>query len=239
MRRLRLVVFTGAGVSAESGLGTFRGAGGFWETFRAEDLATPQAFARDPVLVWRWYSERFAAMRAAEPNAAHREIAIWQERFASVVVVTQNIDRLHQRAGSRDVLELHGTIWTARCQGCGFEIDMPSAIDLASGGGPPRCGCGGRMRPSVVWFGERLPEHVFERAAEEAAKADVFLAVGTSATVYPAAGLIEIAAESGAKVIEVNREETPLSRLAHRTIRASAGEALPALTPELLAMASG
>lgn len=236
---LRLVVFTGAGVSAESGLGTFRGPGGLWESFRPEELATPQAFARDPVLVWRWYAERFAAMRGAEPNAAHREVAIWQELFASVVVVTQNIDRLHQKAGSRDVLELHGTIWLARCASCGFEIDMPSAIDLASSGagaGPPRCGCGGRMRPGVVWFGESLPELPFARAVEEAARADLFLAVGTSATVYPAAGLIEIAASAGARIFEVNREPTPLSHLAHRVLREPAGEALPKLTPELLAL---
>ncbi len=239
MSAFRLVVFTGAGVSAESGLGTFRGPGGIWERVRPEELATPEAFARDPGRVWRWYADRFAAMRAAEPNAAHREIARWQERFASVVVVTQNIDRLHQRAGSRDVLELHGTIWEARCEACGFVIDMPTAIDLEPGGGPPRCRCGGRMRPCVVWFGERLPEAPFERAADAAARADVILAVGTSATIYPAAGLVELAAASGAKVFEVNREATPLSRLAHRTIRKAAGEALPELTAELEAIAGG
>lgn len=231
----RLVVFTGAGVSAESGLGTFRDAGGLWERFRPEELATPEAFARDPGRVWRWYAERFAAMRAAEPNAAHREIASWERFFASVVVVTQNIDRLHQKAGSRDVLELHGTIWNARCGSCGFEIDMASAIDFAPGAGPPRCGCGGRLRPSVVWFGESLPLPAFERAAAAAEEADLFVAVGTSATVYPAAGLIELAAAAGARVYEVNREETPLSRLAHRTLRGAAGEMLPRLTAELLA----
>jgi NAD-dependent deacetylase len=178
-------------------------------------------------------------MREAEPNAAHRECAIWESQFASMVVVTQNIDRLHQRAGSRNVLELHGTLWEARCNRCGAVIDMPTAIDLEPGGGPPRCGCGGLMRPAVVWFGESLPELVFEQAAEAAAGCDVFLAVGTSATVYPAAGLIEIAASAGARVIEVNREPTPLSRLAHRVIREPAGEALPKLTRELLAMGAG
>ncbi|MGE0639225.1 MAG: NAD-dependent deacylase [Thermoanaerobaculia bacterium] len=231
----RILVFTGAGVSAESGLGTFRGQGGLWEKFRPEELATPEAFARDPGTVWRWYAERFAGMRAAEPNAAHREIARWQELFASVLVVTQNIDRLHQRAGSRDVVELHGDIWTARCNRCGFEIDMPSAIDLAPGGGPPKCGCGGLLRPGVVWFGERLPRAAFERAAEEAARADLFVAAGTSASVYPAAGLIEIAAAAGAEVVEINREETPLSHLAHRSLREPAGTAFPLLTLELLA----
>lgn len=208
-----------------------------WEGVRPEELATPEAFARDPERVWRWYAERFARMRDAVPNPAHREIAIWQDVFASVRVVTQNIDRLHQRAGSRDVLELHGTIWDARCERCGFTIDMPSAIDLAAGAGPPRCGCGGRMRPAVVWFGESLPENAFERAIDEAARADAFLAVGTSATVYPAAGLIEVAAAAGARVYEINRETTPLTGLAHRSVREPAGEALPKLTAELRALA--
>jgi NAD-dependent deacetylase len=210
-----------------------------WEEFRPEELATPEAFARNPDRVWRWYAERFSRMRTAAPNPAHREIAIWQDVFTSVVVVTQNIDRLHQQAGSRDVLELHGTIWEARCDRCAFVIDMPSAIDLAAGSGPPRCGCGGRMRPAVVWFGESLPEATFERAVDEASGADVLLAVGTSAAVYPAAGLIEVAASAGARVFEVNREPTPLSRFAHRSVRELAGEALPKLTAELRSLAGG
>jgi len=235
--KLRILVFSGAGISAESGLGTFRDKGGLWEKFRPQDLATPEAFARNPQLVWGWYAERFRAMQAAEPNAAHRECAIWERDFASVTVVTQNIDRLHQRAGSSNVLELHGTIWEARCNRCGRRIDMASAVDLQPGGGPPRCPCGGWMRPDVVWFGEQLPEDTFERAVEEASRCGVFLAVGTSATVYPAAGLIEVAASAGATVIEVNREETPLSRLAQRTVREAAGVALPRLTEELRRMA--
>jgi NAD-dependent deacetylase len=227
----RLVVFTGAGVSAESGLGTFRGAGGLWERFRPEDLATPEAFERDPTLVWRWYAERFAAMRRAEPNPAHFAIAGLAARFPSLVVVTQNIDRLHQRAGSTDVIELHGTAWESHCARCGrgaATAELPAAEPP-----PPRCACGGRFRPSVVWFGESLPRADFERATEAASDADLFLVVGTSATVWPAAGLIEVAVGAGALVIEVNREATPLTPLADLHLPGAAGEVLPALRAEL------
>ena len=227
----RIVVFTGAGVSAESGLATFRGVGGLWADFDPATLATPEAFAREPKRVWDWYVSRYIGVRDSGPNAAHRAIARLEESFASLLVVTQNIDRMHQRAGSRKVLELHGNIWNARCNACGREADMATLIDIADG--PPRCGCGGRMRPSVVWFGERLPEAVFEEAAEASAACEIFITVGTSATVYPAAGLIELAARSGAYLIEVNREETPLSHLADRVLREAAGEALPRLVDEL------
>ena len=230
-RAARVVVFTGAGVSRESGLDTFRGAGGWWERYRAEDLATPEAFDRDPELVWRWYRERFVALRAAEPNAAHRTIASWRLGFPSLTVVTQNVDRLHQRAGSTDVLELHGTLWRVRCAGCGRESATEEA--LAPGVAVPRCGCGGRLRPAVVWFGESLPVGVFERAARAAEECDLFVAVGTSATVWPAAGLIEVAAAAGAVVLEVNPEPTPLSALAAATLAGPAGEVLPALDREI------
>jgi NAD-dependent deacetylase len=222
----RVVVFTGAGVSQESGLATFRSAGGLWERFRAEDLATPEAFGRDPELVWRWYRERFESMRRAAPNAAHRTIASWNRRFPSLSVVTQNIDRLHQRAGSPDVLELHGTIWRVRCVGCGGEADTEAALAAEP---PARCACGARQRPAVVWFGESLPAAALDRAARRASESDVLLSVGTSATVYPAAGLIEVAAGAGATVVEVNREPTPLSALAAFVLRGAAGEVLPAL----------
>lgn len=226
----RVVVFTGAGISQESGLGTFRGAGGLWERFRPEDLATPEAFARDPELVSRWYAERFAAMRAARPNPGHLAIASWETLFASTVVVTQNIDRLHQRAGSGDVLELHGTIWISRCARCGRET--PTAVLPAADPPPPRCDCGGLFRPGVVWFGELLPEVAFARAARASAAADLFVVVGTSGTVWPAAGLVETAARGGAAIVEVNREATPLSELATLSLRGSAGELLPRLTEE-------
>lgn len=230
----RVVVFTGAGVSAESGLATFRGVGGLWADFDPVSLATPEAFAREPKRVWDWYVSRYVGVRDSEPNAAHRAIARLERTFPSLLVVTQNIDRMHQRAGSRKVLELHGNIWNARCNACGREADMATLIDIADpGGGSPRCGCGGRMRPAVVWFGERLPMGVFEEAAQASADCDLFLVAGTSATVYPAAGLIELAASNGAFVIEVNREETPLSHLADRTYREPAAEALPRLVDEL------
>ena len=228
----RFVVFTGAGVSAESGLGTFRDKGGLWEQFRPEDLATPEAFERDPGLVWRWYAHRFEAMRKAEPNAAHQAIASLERSFPSFVVVTQNIDRLHQRAGSSDVLELHGTIWRSHCSRCG-RSEATEALEVRSGEATPRCECGGRLRPSVVWFGESLPVETFQRAAHESERADLFLVVGTSATVWPAAGLIEIAARGGALVVEVNREETPLTALADLHLEGAAGELIPGLAAEI------
>ena len=229
-----IVVFTGAGVSAESGLATFRGVGGLWADFDPATLATPEAFAREPKRVWDWYVSRYVGVRDSEPNAAHRAIARLERSFPSLLVVTQNIDRMHQRAGNSKVLELHGNIWNARCNACGREVDMATLVDLAdSGGDSPRCGCGGRMRPSVVWFGERLPMAVFEEAAEAAAACQLFLVVGTSATVYPAAGLIELAASNGAFVVEVNRETTPLSHLADRSYRDPAGEVLPRLVTRI------
>ena len=229
-----VVVFTGAGVSAESGLATFRGVGGLWADFDPATLATPEAFARDPKRVWDWYVSRYIGVRDSGPNAAHRAIARLETTFPSLVVVTQNIDRMHQRAGSRKVLELHGNIWNARCNACGREVDMATLVDLADPGPILRAaGVAGGCVPSVVWFGERLPEAVFEEAAEAAADCDLFITVGTSATVYPAAGLIELAARRGAFVVEVNREETPLSHLAHRNFRETAGEALPALVERL------
>lgn len=234
-----LVVFTGAGVSQESGLDVFRGPGGSWERFRPEDLATPEAFARDPERVWRWYRQRFESMRAAEPNPAHRTIARWGELFASSLVVTQNVDGLHQRAGSRDVVELHGCLRESFCAGCG--ATRPTADLLESAGAseiPPPCPCGALLRPAVVWFGERLPELEVERAAEAARGADAFVFVGTSATVWPAAGLIEVAAAAGALVVEVNREPSALSGLADATLLGAAGEILPAIDRELEAWRS-
>jgi len=226
----RVVAFTGAGVSAESGLGTFRGSDGLWQRYRAEDLATPEAFLRDPRRVARWYAERFVAMRAAQPNPAHRAIASWQDIFATVVVVTQNIDRLHQRAGSRDVLELHGTLWTWRCSRC--ESERPSDEIVAAASLPVECSCGGRFRPSVVWFGEPLPFDVFERAATECARCDLLVIVGTSGTVWPAAGLVDLARRRGAAIVEVNRETTAHSTAETVTVCGAAGEELPRLTAE-------
>ena len=224
----RVVVFSGAGVSRESGLDTFRGAGGLWERMRPEELATPQAFQTDPGKVWRWYAWRYGQASEAAPNPAHYAIARLETIFPSMTCVTQNVDGLHQRAGSRNLLELHGTITRTFCDRCGRTRDMAEAI-AESAEEPPVCSCGGKFRPGVVWFGESLPEAVLVRAYEEATFCDVFISVGTSGTVYPAAGLIELAHQAGACLIEVNPEPTPFSGFMDLRLAAPAGEALPVL----------
>lgn len=234
----RVVVFSGAGVSRESGLNTFRGTGGLWERMRPEELATPEAFAADPAKVWKWYAWRHGALAAAQPNPAHVAIARLESVFPSYIVVTQNVDGLHQRAGSRNLLELHGTLARAVCERCRRSREMGEAV-AESPERPPLCACGGRFRPAVVWFGEVLPEEAFARAHEESAACDVFLSVGTSGTVWPAAGLIELAHQGGALFIEVNPEPTPFSRLAALRISAPAGEALPALAAAIEALDRG
>ncbi len=226
-----VAVLTGAGISAESGLGTFRGAGGLWDTVRVEDYATPEAFARRPQAVWNWYADRWRAMRAAEPNAGHRAIVRLQELFPSCLVMTQNIDGLHQKAGSKGVLELHGGLRWARCSGCGERIEMDDAIELVAA--PPRCGCGDTFRPDVVWFGEMLPVGALERAVAAAEACGVFLTVGTSGTVMPAASLIATAADAGAVVVEVNPERSAMSGFAHINLDEKAGIALPWLIEKL------
>ena len=229
----RMVAFTGAGVSQESGLATFRGGDeSLWQRFRPEELATPQAFARHPQRVWQWYASRHRAVDAAEPNPAHHALVRLSAHFPSFLLVTQNVDGLHQRAGSRDVVELHGTLRAARCHVCERRMEMREALKR-SPDEPPVCPCGGRFRPAVVWFGEVLPAAALERAMAASAAADVFLAVGTSATVFPAAGLIELAHRGGAAVIEVNPQPTAFSGLADLRITAPAGRALPALEEEV------
>lgn len=180
----RIVVFTGAGVSADSGIPTFRGAGGLWRNFRSEDLATPEAFARDPRLVWEWYEWRRGLVRNAQPNAAHFAIA----RLKRAVVITQNVDALHARAGSRDIIELHGNLFRVRCTRERTTRDALDAFDDI----PPRCECGALLRPDVVWFGEMLPQAAIERASVEISESDLLLVIGTSGVVYPAAGLVSL-----------------------------------------------
>ena len=221
-----LAVLTGAGVSAESGLPTFRGAGGIWEGQSAMELATPEAFADDPEKVWRFYEWRRAKLREAKPNAGHVALARIEKVLPSMTLVTQNVDGLHRAAGSRNILELHGTILGTRCTGCGGRargLDAPFP-DL-----PPRCACGSLLRPDVVWFGEVLPEGVFEAAAEAAAGSAVFLVVGTSSVVAPASSLAMIASRGGAKVFEINPEETPISGFVNGGFRAKSAEFLPLL----------
>ena len=228
----RAVAFSGAGVSRESGLDTFRGAGGLWERMRPEELATPEAFRADPGKVWRWYAWRYQTASGAQPNPAHLALVRWETLFQPFVLITQNVDGLHARAGSQGLLELHGTLLRARCHRCGRQRDMGEAIQ-ESPEVSPACECGGRFRPAVVWFGENLDPRVLTRAQDEAATCDLFLSVGTSSTVYPAAGLIELAHRVGACVIEVNPEPTPFSSLVDLHIGAPAGEAVPRLTEEI------
>jgi NAD-dependent deacetylase len=205
----RVAVLTGAGVSAESGVPTFRGGGGLWEGQRVEDVATPGAFARDPAKVWRFYNARRTGLRTVQPNPGHRALADLEDRWGSerFTLITQNVDGLHRAAGSRHVLEVHGTLSRVRCTGCGRTEERGSEAlpDL------PHCGCGALLRPDIVWFGEYLPEDVWREAAVAAATCDCFLVVGTSAVVFPAAGLADAARQAGAGVIEVNLEKTPAS----------------------------
>lgn len=219
----RIACMTGAGISAESGVATFRGAGGLWEGHRVEQVATPEAFARDPSMVWRFYQARRKSLLKVRPNAGHLALAQMARMTPEFALITQNVDGLHQAAGSGDVLCLHGDIWIDRCNGCG---DQKRVAELAQT--HPKCSqCGGLIRPGVVWFGEMLPVGVFERASQTCAAAQVMLVVGTSSMVQPAASLANWAKRAGAVVIEVNPEATPLSEVADIVVCAKAGEALP------------
>ena len=219
-----MAVLTGAGVSAESGVPTFRGPGGLWKQYRPEDLATPGAFARDPKMVWEWYDWRRSVIARAQPNAGHRALAELERRKRDFLLITQNVDGLHERAGSRQLVRLHGDIWTVRCLGCGRE-QRNEQVPLAPL--PPLCSCGGLLRPGVVWFGEALPGEALEAAFDAARRAEVFLLLGTSSLVFPAAGLPRAALERGARVIEINLEPTDLSPLAQISVRGRTGELLP------------
>ena len=225
----RVFVLTGAGVSAESGVPTFRGGGGaaVWKGMPFTQISSAEMLERDLPVVWEWFDYRRSLLASLSPNPAHTALARWQDRFEDFTLATQNIDGLHEAAGSRDVLELHGNLWRARCAACGLRTDLRRQEE-AGAARPPICvSCGGPMRPDVVLFGELLPAGVFERAAERAASCDLCFVVGTSAVVYPAAGLPEIARAAGAYVVEVNPELTPLSTLCHEVIQGRAGAVLP------------
>jgi NAD-dependent deacetylase len=229
-RPQRISILTGAGVSAESGIPTFRGAGGLWENFRPEELATPEAFHRDPALVWRWYEWRRSLIAGAAPNAAHRAIADLERQLSpgSVTLITQNVDGLHRRAGSQNVLELHGSIIRVRCTREGTAEDRPAAFDEV----PPRCRCGALLRPDVVWFGEALPPGIMEAATRAVEQSDLLLVVGTSGVVFPAAGLVW--AVSRGIAVEVNPDATPLSGQCGFSIRATAAEAVPPIAAAIV-----
>jgi NAD-dependent deacetylase len=221
-----VAALTGAGVSAESGVPTFRGAGGLWKQHRAESLATPEAFARDPKLVWEWYDWRRGTLAKVQPNPGHYALVELEKRAPGFTLITQNVDGLHELAGTRNVLRVHGSIWNVRCLGCGVEReDRRSPLPEI----PPRCECGGMLRPGVVWFGEALPPAVWRKAEAAARAADLFLVIGTSAIVYPAAGLAQIAKAAGARVVEINVAATALSEEIDESLRGPSGELLPLL----------
>jgi len=221
-----LLILTGAGVSAESGLRTFRGPDGLWEGKDPAEVATPEAFRDDPVEVWRFYAARRKAAAAAAPNAAHLAIAAMESARPATMVVTQNVDGLHERSGTKQLVRLHGSLWRVRCVVEGREWD-DHREDLGSL--PPRCECGSLLRPAVVWFGEALPHEAWGKAAAAARRASLVLVVGTSSLVRPAADLQEIALGAGAYVVEVNPEATPFSGLASERLAGRAGSVLPRL----------
>jgi NAD-dependent deacetylase len=222
-----IAIFTGAGVSAESGIPTFRDAQtGLWTQYRAEDLATPEAFRRDPVTVWNWYAWRRELMRAVQPNPGHLAIARLERLVEHVSVITQNVDGLHRRAGSSDVIELHGNIWDNFC----FDCRQAASTLPDIGEVPPRCAhCGGLLRPVVVWFCEALPADAWARATEILEAADVFFCIGTSSLVEPAASLPRYARSCGRTVIQINPEATSHDEIAQYVLRGKAGELLPVL----------
>eukprot|EP00731_Ephydatia_muelleri_P026115 Em0018g215a len=246
-----IVVLSGAGISAESGVPTFRGAGGLWRTYAAQQLATPEAFEANPSLVWEFYHYRRELMRVKDPNPGHKAIAELEARLKSqgrkVTIVTQNIDRLHHRAGSKSIIELHGSLFATRCTKCGVveeNTTSPIVPALQDKGAPdpssmeakipleelPRCSsgaCGGLLRPHVVWFGERLDEEVMRAASEALMECDICLLVGTSSVVYPAAGFAPVVAARGVPVAEFNLEQTPVTSLLRFHFEGKSGDLLP------------
>jgi len=223
----RPLFMTGSGISAESGVPTFRGEDGLWKGANPQELATPEAFNRDPWRVWQWYDWRRSLISGVSPSAAHLAMAGFRQDRGGAPVITQNVDGLHQKAGSTDVLELHGSIWRLRCIGCGLEGE-----DRVTGlSETPRCACGNMQRPGVVWFGEALPDEVLTRAIRLAGGADFVLVAGTSGVVVPAASLAGVAKDAGAFIVEVNPRVTPLTSIADISFRSMAGD----IVPELLA----
>lgn len=231
----RITALTGAGVSAASGVPTFRGAGGLWRNYSAQDLATPEAFRRDPRLVWEWYNWRREVVSKCRPNPAHQVLAAWSRRFPRFQLITQNIDGLHELAGTRGVLRFHGSIWEVLCwERCASSPERWRDDTVPFPQIPPSCPhCGGLIRPGVVWFGEAINPEVLARSLE-AAECDLFLSVGTSTVVYPAAGLAHEAKRHGAFTAEINPEATPASDLVDLSIRGPAEEVLQQVEDLLL-----
>ncbi|MEC4889851.1 MAG: NAD-dependent deacylase [Nitrospira sp.] len=221
-----VTILTGAGISADSGVPTFRGNDGLWRNYRAEDLATPEAFERDPRLVWEWYNWRRELIATKQPNHAHYAVAALEARLPDFWLITQNVDGLHRAAGSRKLSEIHGNIWMVRCTACGavtenHQVPLPLL---------PHCGpCGGLLRPHIVWFGESLDSEDLARCTKALHTCDVLIVIGTSGMVYPAAGFASVAKEAGAFVIEVNLDPTPQSDLVDMTLRGHAKDVVPNL----------
>jgi NAD-dependent deacetylase len=232
MSPFRVAALTGAGVSAESGIQTFRGAGGLWNGVPIEEVATPQGWVRSPLKVWEFYQARRVQAATCQPNPAHRALAriehALDDRFT---LITQNVDGLHALAGNQRVLELHGSLWRVRCLKCQGELEDRTVPFPEL---PPRCACQGVLRPAIVWFGETLPPGIFEKAYEVARESDLFLVVGTSGVVEPAASLARVAASAGAEVWEVNPEASALAPICSRSFRAPAGEVMDAVVDEVL-----
>lgn len=246
----KITVLTGAGVSAESGIATFRGAGGLWRKYQAQDLASPEAWERDPGLVWEFYNYRRTAACNAAPNPAHRALATfearWRQAGGTFTLLTQNIDDLHEQAGSQNIVHLHGSIWHVRCLACG-EVTLNRSIPITpayeGSGSPdpatrahrfveadmPHCHCGGVQRPHVVWFGEALESKNLVAAADAIDKCAVMLVVGTSAVVHPAAGFVALAKRYGTTIVEANIEASAVNELCDYFFEGKAGEVLPSL----------
>lgn len=220
----RMAVITGAGISAESGIPTFRGTGGLWKNFRAEDLATPEAFKRDAKLVWEWYDWRRGICKNAEPNPGHVALARLEQSKTEFLLITQNVDGLHNRAGSKNIAEIHGNIWRGRCTLCGDQMDLPET-PLAKI--PPICKCSGIVRPHIVWFGETYDQDLLEDVLDFLSAADTVLVVGTSGMVPMPVYLTRHAMSHGAFAIDVNPEESELTRVVSLSLRGNAGEILP------------
>jgi NAD-dependent deacetylase len=226
-----VVAFTGAGASAESGVPTFRGPDGIWAKFKPEELASMDAFMRNPELVWEWYNHRRTVISKVRPNEGHYALARMESLFPRFTLVTQNVDNLHRRAGSRRVHELHGNIERSYCVTCRKPF---TEVSVPEQGTIPRCECGGAVRPDVVWFGEVLPEEVWQSSVEAAERSEVFFSIGTSAVVYPAASLPTIARRGGAYVVEINPETTPLTPRVDEFLSGLSGVVLPELVARIV-----
>lgn len=225
------LVITGAGISAESGIPTFRGEDGLWKNHRAEDLATPWAFARDPVTVWKWYDWRRGIIGRAEPNPGHLAIKQLEEILPKFLLITQNVDGLHGRTGIRNMIEIHGNLWRVRCERDGRTSML---MDVPLKEIPPRCECGATLRPDVVWFGESMPVEETRKAYNVMNLCDTLIVVGTSGVVHPVASFPQTVKDNGGYVIEVNMEPTPISNTAHISLYGGSGEILPAIVRGLI-----